>query len=139
MRHAQIERLWALQRRIVKAGQSHGALDAEAVLADVEELVDILLMECEADDAEEAACRGHLVSEVNPARAMDLRGVTPEQLGDPSTFRLTNDGRLVFGEGPLPFGTVFKAIEMGFRVTLQRIDGRRVTFEPVHDTEGSEP
>jgi hypothetical protein len=50
---------------------------------------------------------------------------------DPSTFRVTDDRRVVFGDGPLPFGTVFKAIEMGFRVTLQRIDGRRVTFERV--------
>ena len=53
MKHTQIERLRALKKRMHKAWQCHdGAMDAEAVLADVEELVDILLMEREGYDGE---------------------------------------------------------------------------------------
>ena len=52
MRHAQIERLRALKKRIHTVWQSHnGAMDAEAVLVDVAELVDILLMEREGMSA----------------------------------------------------------------------------------------
>ncbi len=52
MKHAQIELLWALKKRIIRARQSHGAMDAEAVLFEVEELVDILLMEVEDHDTD---------------------------------------------------------------------------------------
>ena len=48
MRHAQIERLQALKKRIHTVWQSHnGVTEADAVLVDVEELVDILLIERE--------------------------------------------------------------------------------------------
>ena len=54
MRHAQIERLEALKKRIRSAWRTHehGPTEAEAVLLDVEELVDILLLECEGRDGE---------------------------------------------------------------------------------------
>ena len=52
-------------------------------------------------------------------------------LGDPSTYRLTEDGRVVFGSGP-PLETLFHAMELGLRVTLQH-DGRTVTFEKCPD------
>ena len=51
MRDAQIRRLQALQLKMNSAWVSHdGGMDAEAVLVDVEELVDILLMEVEDHD-----------------------------------------------------------------------------------------
>ena len=48
MRHAQIERLRTLKKLIV----SNVTIDAGAVLADLEELVDILLMERDDHDGE---------------------------------------------------------------------------------------
>ena len=74
------------------------------------------------------------LSDPNPSRCMDLRGgFTPEQLGDPSTFRLTDDGRVIFSSDMPPLETVFKAMELGLRVTLQHADGRKVTFERCPD------
>ncbi len=53
MRHAQIERLRSLKKMITQDWKRpDGTVDAGAVLADVEELVDILLMEREGYDAE---------------------------------------------------------------------------------------
>lgn len=68
-----------------------------------------------------------VLSDPNPARCMDL-------LGDPSTYRLVEDeGRVVFAADLPPLETVFKAMELGLRVTLQRFDDRCVTFERVPD------
>ncbi len=53
-------------------------------------------------------------------------------LGGPSTYRLTEDRRVVFAADLPPLETVFKAMELGLRVTLQRGNGR-VTFKRVPD------
>ncbi len=51
MRHAQIERLRTLKKRIHAAWQGQiSVTEADTVLADVAELVDILLMEVEDHD-----------------------------------------------------------------------------------------
>ena len=64
MRHAQIERLRALKKRISADWQSQdGPMDAGAVLADVGELVDILLMEREGmADGVVVPSKGRIVS-----------------------------------------------------------------------------
>ena len=54
--------------------------------------------------------------------------IKPEQIGDPSTFFLTDDGRVIFGEGPIPVGTLVKAMELGLRITVQSVMGQKVTF-----------
>ena len=63
MRHAQIERLQALKRMMKRdwSNQS-GPMEAESVLADVEELVDILLMEREGHDGVEVPQKGSIES-----------------------------------------------------------------------------
>ncbi len=104
MKHTQIERLRALKKRIIRAQQRHdGRIEAAVVLVGVAELVGILLMEVE-----------------------DYKTA-----GDPSTFRLTDDGVMIFSERPLPFEVVYKAIEAGLKVRLQHYDGRTVTFKRV--------
>lgn len=51
MRNAQIERLQSLKKKMDKAWRTQdGAMNAESFSADVEELIDILLMEREGMD-----------------------------------------------------------------------------------------
>ena len=51
MRHAQIERLRTLKKRINQAWESYdGVMEAGLVLVNVEQLVDILLMERDGHD-----------------------------------------------------------------------------------------
>ena len=54
--------------------------------------------------------------------------ITLEQIGDPATFLLSSDLRVVFGDGPIPVGTLVKAMEMGLRITVQGADGESATF-----------
>jgi len=75
--------------------------------------------------AERLSVRAQMaLSEPNPTRLTDF-------LGDRSTYRLTVDRRVVFAADLPPLETVFKAMELGLRVTLQHYDGRTVTFARV--------
>ena len=58
--HAQIERLRTLKKRIRSAWRTHehGPTEAEAVLIDLEQLVDILLMEKEGHDGDASPASG---------------------------------------------------------------------------------
>ena len=63
MKHTQIERLRTLKEMITQEWLRHDGIDAGAVLADVEELVDILLMEREGmADGVVVPSKGRIVS-----------------------------------------------------------------------------